>query len=106
MIYLGKTARFLRERKGITQTTTADLLGITQVHLSNVENNKSIPSSKLLERYRLLWGVDLYVLAWSLFGDASKLPPAVRGPMAALAKAWLKELDDLVPDVRKRAEGA
>ena len=105
MIHLGKTARYIRERKGMTQTAAADLLGVTQVHLSNIENNKAVPSPKLLERYRELWGVDLYVLAWSLFGDLNQLPPAVRRPMAALGKAWRKELGDLIPESR-RAEGA
>ncbi len=106
MIHLGKTARYLRERKGMTQVAAADALGITQVHLSNVENNKAVPSPKLLERYRELWGVDLYILAWSLFGDLDKLPPRVRGPMTTLGKAWRKELGDLTPDRPRRSEGA
>jgi transcriptional regulator with XRE-family HTH domain len=99
MIYIGKTARYLRERKGMTQAAVAEALGITQVHLSNVENCKAFPSPKLLERYRALWGVDLYILGWSLFGDPAKLPPAVRGPMEALGRAWRIELGDLIPDV-------
>src|SRR5437588_12244547 len=106
MIHLGKTARYLRERKRMTQVAAADALGITQVHLSNVENNKAVPSPKLLDRYRELWGVDLYILAWSLFGDLNKLPPAVRSPMAALGEAWRKELGHLIPDRSKRADGA
>src|SRR5437763_1670244 len=95
MIHLGKTARYLRERKGLSQRAAAEALGISQVHLSNIENNKAVPSPNLLERYRQLWGVDLYVLAWCLHGDASQLPEAVRGPMLELAKAWKKELGEL-----------
>jgi len=90
----------------MTQAAVADALGITTVHLSNVENNKAVPSPKLLDRYRELWGVDLYILAWCLFGDLNKLPPAVRRPMAALGEAWRKELDALVPGCKRRAEGA
>jgi len=96
MIHLGKTARYLRERKKLSQKATADALGITQVHLSNIENNKALPSPNLLERYRQLWGVDLYVFAWCLYGDASQLPEAVRGPMQELAKAWKRELGELI----------
>src|SRR5437016_10786988 len=103
MIHLGKTARYLRERKGLSQRAAAEALGISQVHLSNVENNKAVPSPKLMERYRQLWGIDLYVLAWSLFGDLSKLPPALRGPATALAKAWKKELGDLLPEAKRGA---
>jgi transcriptional regulator with XRE-family HTH domain len=99
MIQLGKTARYLRERKGLSQREAAEALSITQVHLSNIENNKAMPSSLLLARYRDLWGVDLYVLAWCLHGDADLLPEAVRGPMRELAEAWRRELGDL-------AEGA
>jgi transcriptional regulator with XRE-family HTH domain len=95
MIHLGKTARYLRERKGLSQRETADALGITQVHLSNIENNKALPSPALLARYRELWCVDLYVLAWCLHGDSSLLPEAVRAPMRELAEAWRRELGDL-----------
>jgi len=95
MIHIGRTARHVRERKGWSQKATAEALGISQVHLSNVENNMSIPSAALLARYRELWGVDLYVVAWCLFGDASQLPEPVRGPMIQLAKAWKQELGDL-----------
>ena len=99
MVHIGKTARFLREKKGLSQRQAADALGITQVHLSNIENNKSQPSPNLLDRYRELWGVDLYVLAWCLHGDTSRLPEAVRKPMHQLAEAWKRELGDLVPEV-------
>jgi len=95
MIHLGQTARILRERKGLTQVAAAELLDITQVHLSNVETNKSLPSPKLLDKYHELWGVDLYILAWCLFGNPEELPRGVRKPMLELAKAWKRELGDL-----------
>lgn len=102
MIYLGNTARYLRERKAMTQKVLADKLDITQVHLSNIENNKSLPSNDLLLRYRNVFGVDLYILAWCLHGDENDLPEKVREPMRRLAKAWRVELGDLV-DVKKGA---
>jgi transcriptional regulator with XRE-family HTH domain len=101
MIHLGKTARYLRERKGLSQRMAAEALAITQVHLSNIENNKALPSAALLARYRELWGVDLYVLAWCLYGDPEALPEGVRGPMRELGAAWRRELGDLID----RAEG-
>ena len=93
---LGKTARYLREKKGLTQVEAAKSLGITQVHISNVENNKSHPSPDLVARYREVFSVDLHVLAWCLFGDMEKLPESVRKPMKDLATAWKRELGDLV----------
>src|SRR5947209_17633457 len=98
MIHLGKAARYLRDRKGMSQRETADAVGITQVHLSNIENNKSLPSATLLARYRDLWGVDLYILAWCMHGDLSRLPESVRTPMEQLAEAWKRELGDLLSD--------
>ena len=93
MIQLGKTARHLREMKDLNQREAAERLGITAVHLCNVENDKAVPSSSLLARYRELWGIDLYVLAWCLNGDVNKLPASIRKPAEQLAKAWQKQLE-------------
>ena len=93
MIRLGSTARHIRATRGLTQRAAAKALGVSYVHLSNIENDKSIPSPSLLTRYREVWGVDLYVLAWCLHGDTKKLPQSVRKPMAELAQAWRAELE-------------
>jgi transcriptional regulator with XRE-family HTH domain len=103
MIPLGKTARHLRESLGLTQRAAAARLGISCVHLCNIENNKSVPSPALLERFRELWNVDLYVLAWCLHGDADKLPKPLRKPMAELARAWQSQIDLEVARTRKDA---
>jgi transcriptional regulator with XRE-family HTH domain len=103
-MYLGKTAKYLREELGLTQRAAAEALGISYVHLSNIENNKAIPSAGLLDRYRELWGVDLYVLAWCLHGDLNRLPKAVRKPMAELAAAWKHQLERLTQ--KRRTKGA
>jgi len=101
MIHIGKTARYLRERKGLSQGAAAEALGITQVHLSNIENNKALPSPNLLTRYRELWGIDLYVLAWCLHGDTRHLPKSIQKPMQEMAEAWKRELGDLIPSKTK-----
>lgn len=101
MIYLGKTARHLRESLGLTQRAAAKQLDISYVHLCNIENNKAMPSPNLLERFRELWDVDLYVLAWCLHGDAEKLPKPLRKPMNELAKAWRRQLGSFGAQHRK-----
>lgn len=91
-IKIGQAARRVREVEGLTQRATAKKLGVSVVHLCNIERNNSAPSQALIDRYRELWGVDLYILAWCLFGDENQLPERVRRPMKALADAWRKEL--------------
>jgi transcriptional regulator with XRE-family HTH domain len=103
MMYLGRTARHLRESLGLSQRAAAKQLEISYVHLCNIENNKAMPSPGLLERFRKLWNVDLYVLAWCLHGDTEKLPKALRKPMAELAKAWQEQLGSLAARCRKDA---
>jgi transcriptional regulator with XRE-family HTH domain len=93
MLDLGETARELRERRGIPQVEAARLLGITQVHLSNIENNKARPSPDLGEKYRDVFGVDLYVYAFCTRGDTSRMPKAVRDASARLGAIWHAELD-------------
>src|SRR4051794_34198969 len=97
MLHLGRTAKYVREKKGLTVRAAANLLGISHVHLVNIENNHALPSMTMLEKFKEAYGVDLPVLAWCLFGDPERLPAALRGPMMALADAWRKELGDLVP---------
>lgn len=106
MIHVGKTARHLRETLGLTQRAAANTLGITCVHLCNIENNKSAPSPALLERYRELWNVDLYVLAWCLHGDADRLPKPLRKPMAELAKTWQEQIEKAAARNRKDASSS
>jgi transcriptional regulator with XRE-family HTH domain len=92
-IKLGNTARRLRESQGLTQRQMAESLGVSVVHISNIETNKADPSRDLLDRYAQLWGIDLYVLAWCLHGDIQKLPPAIRKTASELGRLWQKQLD-------------
>ena len=101
MIYLGKTARHLRESLGLTQQELAERLGITNVHLSNVENSKASPSQGLIDRYRELFDIDLYVLAWCRHGDVEKLPETVREPAKRLAKAWEERFEEVIRQNRR-----
>lgn len=63
---IGQTARYVRERLGMTQRAAATALGVSAVHLSNVERGRTVPSSSLLGRFRDVYGIDVYVLAFCL----------------------------------------
>jgi len=93
MIAIGATIRDFRHRLGLTQQETADALDISVVHLSQIENGRSLPSPALQARFRELWGVDIYVMTWAERGDLSKLPPRLREAAAALKVAWQEQIE-------------
>jgi transcriptional regulator with XRE-family HTH domain len=96
MIKLGKTARFVREKHKLSQKCAAEILGISAVHLCNIENNNAFPSPALLEKYREVWGIDLYVMAWCKFGDTSTMPAGLRHAAEVLAAAWMRDLEESI----------
>lgn len=87
-IFLGQTARDLRESLGLTQREAARQLEISHVHLCNVEKNRAAPSQALIDRYRELWGVDLHVMAWCNHGVVNMLPKNLRALASELAEEW------------------
>ncbi|MBS1779347.1 MAG: helix-turn-helix transcriptional regulator [Bacteroidetes bacterium] len=46
---IGSTIELLRKRKNISQKSLADLAGITQSYLSQIEGNKKDPNMKTLQ---------------------------------------------------------
>ncbi len=65
-IWIGDTAMKIRLGAGDSQREAADRLGITNVHLCDIERGHSRPSLDLLERYQEEFGSDPYVLAYQL----------------------------------------
>jgi transcriptional regulator with XRE-family HTH domain len=106
MMHVGKTARYVREQKGLTLRAAAEMLEISHVHLCNIENNRAVASLQLLEKMKEVYGVDLIVLGWCLYGDLNRLPPAVRAPMKALGEAWKKELGGTATPAGGKEESA
>jgi transcriptional regulator with XRE-family HTH domain len=92
MIPIGKVIAHIRKSKGISQRDASYLFGISPVYLCNIEKGHAVPSPELLECIGETLGVDVYVVAWCLYGDVNKLPKAVRGPAERLTKAWRFEL--------------
>jgi transcriptional regulator with XRE-family HTH domain len=105
-VEIGKSTRRIREAKGLSQRAAAAALGISAVHLCNIENGNALPSTDLIAHIRQLWGVDVYMLAWCLYGDVNALPGPVREAAMRLAKAWRIQLgiDDPAPDGGRNAE--
>jgi len=93
---IGSAARSLRESFGLTQRAMAEILEISPVHLCNIENDKAMPSQALIDKYRDLFEVDIYVFAWCRHGDTSKLPVKLRQAAAAMSETWQKHIEDAV----------
>ncbi len=87
MIKLGSTIKQVREAHGLTQRAAAKVLGVSDVHLCNLEHDKARPSARLLDKMHEEWDIDLYILSWCLHGDLKRLPKAARGPMEQLRRA-------------------
>ncbi len=99
---LGETARNLRETFGLTQRAVADRLGISYVHLCNLENNKARPSAEMLEKFRRVFGVDLYVYSWCSSPDMEKLPSGMRDVTRRMTDVWQKVIDDKRRELHKQ----
>jgi transcriptional regulator with XRE-family HTH domain len=92
MRYLGKTAKRVRKNLGLSQADMADELEISTVQLSKIENDRAMPSPRVIERYQRIANVDLYVLDWCDNPDLTALPQSVREAAAGLRDAWAKEM--------------
>ncbi len=89
---IGEHARELRMMQSLPQQEAAELLGISNVHLCNIEAGKSVPSPDLLDRMNDLYGADVYVYAWCQSGDINKLPKPLRDIASSLAIAWKRQM--------------
>lgn len=92
---IGSTVRYIRQLADLNQREAAGKLGITSVHLCNVERGRSDLSPYLRERFREVFGVDLYITAWLRGGDIEKLPKRLRAAAEKLATIWKRELEQI-----------
>ena len=65
---IGNEIKVRRVKQGIQQTALAEMLDITQTHLSNIENGRVPGSLKLLLKLRSIFGC----LALELFRDRAQ----------------------------------
>jgi transcriptional regulator with XRE-family HTH domain len=95
MSTLGKTARYVREHKGMTQRAAAEALGVSSVHLSNVERGVTPPSASLITRFSEVYGVDVYVLSYCLDEEeADDHHAGIQQARRKLAEALRRQLGD------------
>lgn len=93
---LGSTARSVRECLGLTQKAAAEALGVSSVHLSNVERGVTLPSASLISRFTEVYGVDVYVLRYCTAPEADDVPEGVKQARRQLAEALRRQLGESV----------
>lgn len=75
----------------MTQRAAAEALGISPVHLSNVERGVTPPSISLISRFTALYGVDVWVLTYCEC-DRGDDPAGVRRARQSLGEALRQQL--------------
>ena len=95
---IGSTVRYVREKLGMTQKAAAEALGVSSVHLSNVERGVTPPSASLMSRLTEIYGVDVYVLNYCTDDEDGDAPQAVKQARRKLAEALRRQLGDTVKE--------
>jgi len=95
MTAIGTTVRYVREKLGMTQKAAAEALGVSAVHLSNVERGVTPPSALLISRFAEVFGVDCYVLNYCT-SEGDDIPERVKQARKKLAEALRRQLGDTV----------
>lgn len=86
---LGKRIREIREAKGISQETLAEMIGIEPPSLSSIEHGKSYPTAKNIDKI----ATSLGVLPSELFTfEHIKMPP-IKNAIEEVHNAMLEDED-------------
>ncbi len=59
---LGQAVRLIREHATESQVTFARAIGVTNVYLSYVENDRSYPSARVVKEVQRVYGYDPHLL--------------------------------------------
>ena len=85
---LGKRLQKYRKEKGKTGGKFAELIGISQGSLSDIETGKTTPSSKAI--YGLLRNTDIDI-KWLFLGEESKNLPQKNNDLIDEIREWAEE---------------
>ena len=89
----GSKIKELRVRNGLTQSVVAEALGVTPGYISNVENDRTAMSLRMLIYYARLTGVSLDALVGELEPDYEP---------TALDNELLEKISALTDDQKKK----
>lgn len=89
---LGKALRAVRLELGQSQRAAAVMVGVSHVHLNNIENGRASPTLTMLEKFRAAWGVDLYLYAAAMRADLPEY----------LAARLMRHVSQTVADAKRK----
>ena len=94
---LGKTIKSIRKQRGIKQNSFAELCGISQTYLSQIENNQKEPNISVLKTICSNLNVSLPILFF-LSLDESDIPDKKKQAFAIVGPTVKTLLNDLLYD--------
>jgi transcriptional regulator with XRE-family HTH domain len=94
--HIGDAIKYLRDRLGLSQRAAARELGISHIHLNNIENGKVSPTADMLEKFYSTWGIDVYMVAVAKFSSKREIPAQLADSVRALAAAWDGQIERIL----------
>ena len=94
----GSKIKELRIKNGLTQSMVAEALGVTPGYISNVENNRTAMSLRMLVYYAKVSGVTLDALVGQLDADYSMdaLDNEILSRVSRMSKAQKQKLLEMI----------
>ena len=69
---IGEALKQLRVRQNLSQRAAASQAGMSYVYWNRIEREKSSPTVEILDRIRVAFGVDVYMMASKMRSEADK----------------------------------
>ena len=86
----GSLIKNLRQKMGLTQNQVADSLGVTPGYISNVENNRTAMSLRILTYYARLTGCSETAIDRKLYQNIIKLDVETKEKLLKTLEIWSK----------------
>jgi transcriptional regulator with XRE-family HTH domain len=88
---IGQRLRRLREQKGLSRQEVENRTGLLRVYISRIENGRTIPSLKTLERLATALDVPMH----QVFSTGDERPPGAAGaPQQSAEEGIVPDLDE------------
>ncbi|MBP3239118.1 MAG: D-aminoacyl-tRNA deacylase [Oribacterium sp.] len=99
---IGKRIRYLREKAGITQQKLAEIVGVSSVHISNVETGTALPGVEVVVRMANYFGVTTdWILRENIPGLTDKLGDGMAGLISDCSPSEREFYENVLKNTKK-----